>query len=111
VLLKYPLTRMANNIFIGSNSCVAKTTISFADAGITADNTEIIFCIEGVSLSSYRPTRGINPITGFEAGKGYYFIAKQDLDQSANLIPPIPDCADVTTTGGIFSAEFDPTFA
>lgn len=80
---------MPNNIFAGGFfACVAKVTISFADAGINALNTTIIYRVSG-DLRSYRPDRIINGITGFEAGKGYYIAAKQDMDLTGILIPPL----------------------
>lgn len=65
---------------------VAKTTATFAFAGINSTNTHIIYEV-GDPLKSYVPGRLINGITGFEAGKGYYFIAKTDLDLTGYLVP------------------------
>jgi hypothetical protein len=95
---------MPNNILAGGFfACVAKATISFVDAGITALNTTIIYRVSG-DLRSYRPDRIINGITGFEAGKGYYIIAKQDMDLTAILIPPLD--SDNTSNALKMIAEF-----
>ena len=74
---------MAANIYTGFNVAVAKQTIGFVDAGINSDNIFIIFRIEADKIVSYDPTRGINGISGFEQAKGYYIIAKQQIDLSA----------------------------
>lgn len=80
---------MANNIKGGApNAVVAKSTVSFATAGITALNTEIIYLVDD-PLKSYVPGRAINGISGFEADKGYYFVAKIDMDLESILVPPI----------------------
>jgi len=80
---------MPNNLFAnGPYAVVAKQTISFADAGVTVLNMNIIYLVDGV-LKSYMPGRSINAINGFETGKGYYVVPKQDLDFSAWVIPPI----------------------
>lgn len=65
---------------------VAKATMTFAAAGITSGNTSIIYLVDN-PLKSYVPGRLINGITGFEEQKGYYIIAKTDLDLSAVLVP------------------------
>jgi len=65
---------------------VAKTTATFAFAGINSTNTHIIYEV-GDPLKSYVPGRIINGITGFEEGKGYYYIAKTDLDLTGYLVP------------------------
>jgi hypothetical protein len=80
---------MANNI-VGDapNAIVAKATVSFLSAGITSDNTEIIYQVDG-DLKSYKPGRAINGISGFTANKGYYLIAKQDMDLTSIVVPPV----------------------
>jgi hypothetical protein len=81
---------MANNIKGGApNAVVATDTVDFITAGITITNTAIIYLVDN-PLKSYIPGRSINGITGFETGKGYYMVAKLDVDLSAHLIPPIP---------------------
>lgn len=88
---------MANNI-VGNapNAVVAKSTISFVDAGITSVNTEIIFKVDA-TLQSYKPGRAINGISGFVANVGYYFVAKQDMDLTAVLVPPISGITQLNT--------------
>jgi hypothetical protein len=95
---------MANNIKGGApNAVVASETVSFATAGITSVNTEIIYLVDN-PLKSYVPGRAINGISGFEEGKGYYFIAKVDMDLEAYLIPPIPSGGTQLATPGSFNA-------
>jgi hypothetical protein len=72
------------------NVLVAKGTASFVEAGITDENTEIIYLVD-TPLKSYIPTRAINGIAGFETGKGYYIVAKTDMNLSNLLIPPVPE--------------------
>jgi hypothetical protein len=88
---------MANNI-VGNapNAVVAKSTISFVDAGITSVNTEIIFKVDA-ALQSYKPGRAINGISGFVANAGYYFVAKQDMDLTAVLVPPLSGITQLNT--------------
>lgn len=88
---------MPNNI-VGNapNAVVAKSTISFVDAGITSVNTEIIFKVDA-NLQSYKPGRAINGISGFVANVGYYFVAKQDMDLTAVLVPPISGITQLST--------------
>lgn len=88
-----------NNISIGANIVFAKASASFVDAGITSENTAIIYKIDGWPLS-YAPGRIINGITSFQSGKRYYLIAKQDMDLSAYVMPPISEVTiteDMTT--------------
>ena len=81
---------MATNIFKNrANVCVAKQTISFVNAGINGENTEIIYRTNGDNRS-YVPGRMINPITRFEQGISYYIIAKQDMDLTTYVYPPLP---------------------
>ncbi len=71
---------MANNIFVGPNSCVSKVTQPFSSiAGINANTIEIIYEV-GAVLKSFVPGRTINGITGVVADKGYYVVAKQNVD-------------------------------
>lgn len=63
----------------GFYAVVATQTIDFITAGITADNTIVIFLLDGCP-KSYIPNRGINAIEGFEAGKGYYISVKSSID-------------------------------
>lgn len=80
---------MANNIKGNApNAIVAHTTASFTAAGITSVNTEIIYLVDD-PLKSYVPGRAINGISGFVAGKGYYMVAKVDMDLEAYVVPPI----------------------
>lgn len=76
------------NVKVGNNVVVATQTVSFATAGLNSTNTEIIYLVDN-SLSSYKPGRLINGISGFVEGKGYYFIAKQTIDITAIVVPPI----------------------
>jgi hypothetical protein len=75
----------------GGKPCVgvAKQTISFGAAGLNFNNIEAIYKADGGPLQSWMPGRAINPITGFEIGKGYYIVAKTDIDLTAVLYPPI----------------------
>jgi hypothetical protein len=87
---------MAVNIIGGQpNVATAVQTIAFNELGINTTNTAIIYVI-GSALKSYMPGRSINGITGFEAGKGYYYVAKQDIDLESVLVPPIPQTAEAT---------------
>jgi hypothetical protein len=79
---------MANNIFIGPNSCTAKQTKTFAELSLNATNTSIVYEV-GATLKSWVPGRGINAITGVTANKGYYIIAKTDQDLSDFFTPPL----------------------
>src|SRR3954470_22302036 len=80
---------MANNIFgERPNVVVAKQTISFASAGFTESNLRIIYLVGDV-MQSYDPSRVINGISGFEAGKGYYVIPKIDMDITTIAVPPV----------------------
>lgn len=95
---------MANNLVGGApNAVVAKETVSFATAGITTGNMNIIYEV-GNPLKSYDPSRTINGITGFEEGKGYYIVPKVDMDLEAYLIPPIPGGGTTLGTPGSFVA-------
>lgn len=89
---------MANNIKSGPNAVVAKSTVSFVTAGVTALNTEIVYLVDSV-LKSYVPGRAINAISGFEANKGYYLVAKVDMDLESLLIPPISGSSQLATPG------------
>lgn len=90
---------MANNIKNGFNAIVAKTTISFVDAGINGTNTEIVFLVDGVDLKSFVPGRAINGISGFVANKGYYFVAKQDMDLESIVVPPVAGVSQLAAPG------------
>lgn len=80
---------MANNIKGNApNAIVAKATVSFVDAGINGTNTEIVYLVDD-PLKSFVPGRAINGISGFVAGKGYYMVAKVDMDLEAFVVPPI----------------------
>ena len=93
---------MANNLTGGvPHSGTAKQTILFsAIAAISTASIAKIFEV-GSPLKSYTPGQGLNAINGFTVGKGYYIIAKTDLDLEAYITPPI--------TGGSseFSTEFN----
>ena len=71
------------------NVVVATENIAFEDAGISEDNTSIIYFI-GDNIKSYVPGRLINSINSFEADKSYYLVALESL-LIASLIPPIPE--------------------
>lgn len=80
---------MANNLFANiPAACVAKSTISFASAGLDVTNINIIFEV-GSPLKSWKPERSLNGITGFTADKGYYIVPKVSMDQTAILVPPL----------------------
>lgn len=88
---------MANNIKANApNAIVAKQTISFVDAGITALNTEIVYLVDD-PLLSYVPGRAINGISGFVSNKGYYLVAKTAMDLSAYLVPPLSGITQLST--------------
>jgi hypothetical protein len=96
---------MANNLKGNApNAVVAKETVSFATAGITETNMNIIYLVDN-PLQSYVPGRAINGITGFEEGKGYYVVPKLDMDLEAYLIPPIPGSGTTLGTPGSFAAD------
>ncbi|MGN6491166.1 MAG: hypothetical protein ACTHLE_04160 [Agriterribacter sp.] len=81
---------MAVNVKGGqANVVIARQTVSFISAGINSSNVTNIFLIDAV-LKSFNPSRTINPITMFEAGKGYYINALQDMDLEAYVGPPFP---------------------
>jgi len=77
------------------NSVVAKQTVTFVNAGITALNTAVIYLVDN-PLKSYVPGRMINGITGFEKGKGYYIVALQDMDLQSWVMAPV-----VTASAGV----------
>lgn len=80
---------MPTNLFAGVPAAVvAKTTVSFAAAGITAANTRIIFEVDD-ELKSFMPGRALNAIFSFEEGKDYYIYPIADMDLSAILAPPL----------------------
>jgi hypothetical protein len=70
------------------NVLVAKATATFEEMGIDENNTAIIYLVDN-PLKSYLPGRLINGITGIETGKGYYFVALEDIDLNDYFIPPI----------------------
>lgn len=95
---------MANNIVGGApNAIVAKATVAFSAAGITSTNTEIIYLV-GNPLKSYVPGRPINGISGFESGKGYYMVAKQDMDLTSHVVPPVTGGSSTLSAPGSFTA-------
>jgi hypothetical protein len=90
---------MANNIFgPGPNAVVSKSTVDFVTAGINSTNTEIIYLV-GNPLKSYIPGRAINGITGFEAQKGYYLVAKVNFDIESIVAPPLSGTTQLATPG------------
>jgi hypothetical protein len=91
---------MANNLFTGPNAVVAKNTVDFVSAGITALNTAKIFLVDA-TLKSYVPGRSINGISGFVAGKGYYIQALTDMDLSANVVPPLSSLTQLAAPGSL----------
>jgi hypothetical protein len=100
---------MANNIKGGApNAVVAKTTVSFATAGITALNTEIIYLVDD-PLKSYVPGRTINGISGFEANKGYYLVAKLDMDLESLVVPPVAGVTQLATPGSFTATQASST--
>lgn len=80
---------MATNIFGGrANSAVARSSKIFSEIPeLDSDSVSIIYEI-GDTIKSWVPDRGINPLSGFEENKGYYIVAKTDLDLSTILSPP-----------------------
>lgn len=81
---------MGINLIAGQpNVVVAKQTISFDLAGITAINTAVIFLVSNGELKSYVPGRVINGITGFVKNKGYYIVPLVDMDLQNWSLPPI----------------------
>lgn len=81
---------MGINLIAGRpNVVVAKQTISFDLAGITAINTAVIFLVSSGELKSYVPGRLINGITGFVKDKGYYIVPLIDIDLQSWSLPPI----------------------
>ncbi len=98
--LKLLTLNMANNINGGApNVVVAKQTIAFVDAGITGTNTEVVYLVD-TALQSYVPGRSINGISGFVANKGYYLVAKQAMDLTAYVVPPISGITQLSTPTG-----------
>lgn len=86
---------MANNVFADIPAAVvAKTSISFASAGLDATKVRIIYEV-GDPLKSFIPGRAINAISGFTQDKGYYIVPLISLDLSAILAPPL-DAANIT---------------
>lgn len=86
---------MANNVFADKPAAiVAKTSISFASAGLDATKVRVIYEV-GDPLKSFIPGRAINAITGFTQDKGYYMVPAVDLDLSAIVAPPL-DAANIT---------------
>jgi hypothetical protein len=82
---------MAINIFGGRpTACVAKVTATFASMGLDNTNTAIVYEV-GSPLRSWKPDRVINGITGIVAGKGYYFVAIDDMDLETYFAAPIGD--------------------
>ena len=90
---------MANNINGNApNAIVAKQTISFVDAGITALNTDIIYLVDD-PLLSYVPGRAINGISGFVSNKGYYLVAKVAMDLTSIVVPPVGSVTQLAAPG------------
>lgn len=83
---------MATNVFgtlAGQpNAVVSLVSASFLDMGLNSDNTLIIYIIDD-PLKSWKPNRAINGITGIVPQKGYYLIAKEDMDLTAYFVPPV----------------------
>jgi len=79
----------SSNIFGGRpNVAVAWASGSFIDAGINESNTAIIYEVDSPT-KSYVPGRSINGVTAFTRNKGYYIIAKIDMDLSQYPSPPL----------------------
>lgn len=80
---------MAFNVFADVPAViVTKTAVSFSSLGLDETKVHIIYLI-GSPIKSFIPGRPINPITAFEAGKGYYMVAKVDIDLTAVAAPPL----------------------
>lgn len=77
-----------DNVVIGPNARVAKTSATFAAMGLNALNTTIVYEAEG-AYKSWKPGRLINGITGVTKEKGYIVISKKSIDLSSYLAPPI----------------------
>ena len=93
---------MATNVYGGRPTVVhAKVNISVVDTGINTSNTLKIYEVSD-ALRSYDPSRTLNQFSMFQAGRGYYFIAKLDMDLSEWLMPPFP-----TGSGGGIITESD----
>lgn len=82
------------NVYGGqANVVVAKQSITFEKAGVTADNTAVIYLADG-TLKSYIPGRLINGITSLQKGKGYYWVAKQDMDMDRWVMPLLQQASE-----------------
>lgn len=80
---------MPNNLFAGKLTvAIAKQTIGFAEAGITAENTNNIYSVDG-GVASYVPGRSINAITSFVADKGYLINPKVSADLNSIIFTPL----------------------
>jgi hypothetical protein len=100
---------MANNINGNApNAVVAKQTISFVDAGITALNTDIVYLVDD-PLLSFVPGRAINGISGFVANKGYYLVAKLDMDLTGVVVPPVSSLTQLAAPGSFAAAAASDT--
>ena len=75
---------MANNIKVGPNIMVAKTTASLASI-FDEDDVTIVYECDGV-YRSWMPDREVNPITQITQNKGYLIIAKALLDREAQFL-------------------------
>jgi hypothetical protein len=58
---------------------IATANANFTSLGLTSTNVRIIYLIQNPT-KSFVPGRTINGITSFETGKGYYIIAKVDIE-------------------------------
>lgn len=84
-----PPPPVVNNLFADIPAVVvAKQTIDFQNCGLDASNIRMIYEV-GSPLKSWAPGRAINSIAGFTQGKGYYIIAKTDVDKRDILVPPL----------------------
>lgn len=79
---------MPNNITANTPiTVVAVQTATFAAAGIDGSNVYAVFLID--PLTSWKPGRTINGITGFVAGETYYIEPKIDMDLTEYVAVPV----------------------
>jgi hypothetical protein len=86
------LTLNGQNVTLSANFSpavvVGLVNQSFIDAGVTEENTSIIYKVSA-GLISYVPGRDINGITGFELDQGYYMVKDEAFDLAGVVVPPL----------------------
>lgn len=87
-----------------ANIVIAKVSATFESMGFDETNIDYIMEVGDGGYKSFVPGRTINPIDGTTAGKGYYIVAKEDVDIS-DWFETDGGGADATANNGLFNNE------